>query len=743
MKHKKYRFLLLAIIIGFSFILITPNQEINDKEINNRDSEDNLRTSDQSVILNFNTPEKNHTIVSIFYNYTIVVTIVKPEPIFNYGVPNITIYQNETLPIVDWIPMNQINSSDSWNYTIDPIDYNNGNYTLKVRCLDYIGFGYNQTEIYILNNPPHITFINLSPLCKIHRINEPYFNINASVIDPEGDPFFSAVVLIMDINDTIVLGWSIMENAYGDYYNYTFDPINYDLGYYTIWIGVMDDKTQNYGKVSIIIYEVTSTINLLNPNGTDFYLNKKYPIKCSISNDFEIVSVKWDITSEIGNHNWNYLIYNISSGYWENIFYGIDYSLGVFYLVINVTDEFGLSFSYISPIVFLEEPDINGNGNPNDPLEYLFWILLILTIIIIGILGSIFLIKKSSKKYVIPSKIPKKISKKVITEENLLNTPEMFKGYVDTVNLLISDGLKANEEGDHKKAIKFWNMSIKQLQKVKKEINRLDILRPQLLIDIDDQISILAINIQNAWEKEKSKVADYFLNITSIHAVMIIHIEQCSCLAKINYHLGQGIDETLFSAFLSAIIGFKTEIGNKMGLTQKEKKTNILAFNTFNITLLDGAFIRLGIVSDDSLDELIIKKAFGVIDKYENIHYETLKYFNGSLAPYRDFPQLIDNEFDLSLNRKSSIDIDNFIKSSCPPPIKIILRRLFDNKESFYPAKLWDIIMRDAKLSKKDAIYQTYDLFQEKVFYPIEDIPKSEDTLYPTEEEKEIENKEE
>ena len=153
-------------------------------------------------------------------------------------------------------------------------------------------------------------------------------------------------------------------------------------------------------------------------------------------------------------------------------------------------------------------------------------------------------------------------------------------------------------------------------------------------------------------------------------------------------------------------------------------------------------FIRMGIVSDNTLGELIIEKAFRVVDKYENIHYEKLKYFNGGLTPYRDFPQFIDGEFDLSLNRKSTIDVDNFVKSKCLRSIKPILRKLLDSNEVFYPAKLWDVFMRDAQLSKKDAIYYTYEIFQEKVFYSIEDIPKNEDTLYPTEEKKELENKE-
>jgi len=828
MRYKNYKFLLLIFIIGFSCIFLPPNQEINNKKINDRYSEkNNLKTSDQSLILNFNTPEQNHTIVSIFYNYTIIITIVKPEPVFDYGVPNITIYENETIPIVNWTPMNRIGSSDSWNYTIDPINYVNENYTLKIRALDYIGFGYNQTEIYILNNPPDIAFINLSPLDKIHRINEPYFNINASIIDPEGDPILTAVVMIMDINDTVILGWSIMENLYGDYYNYTFDPINYDLGYYTIWIGVMDEKTPNYENVLVIIYEIASTItllsptetelnvndeyliecdisndfdiisvewvltkeigngwngldyndsnehwegilnttgygigdfylvinatdklgisfstianftliyqtlpsiNILNPNKTEFYLNKRYSIKCSISNDFEIISVNWAITNELGNYDWNTFIYNTSSGYWEDTFFGFDYGLGDYYLVINVTDEFGISFSTILPITFLED---SNNGNGDNLLNYLLWILFI--VITLGSFFLIFLTKKKFSKKDITSELLKKKKKKTV-KGSLLNTPEKFKGFVDIVDLLIKDGLIANEEGEYKKAIKYWSMSIKQLQKIKKKAN----LFPQLLIDVDDQINFLKINIQNAWDKEKSRIVDYFLNITSIHAVLIIHIERCCCLSKINYHLGQNIDETLFSAFLSAILGFKTEIGNKMGLSQKDKKINVLSFNNFNITLLDGAFLRLGIVSDDILEGLIIEKAFRVIDKYENIHYETLKYFNGGLAPYRDFPQFIDDEFDLSLNRKSTIDIDNFVKSRSPTPIKLVLRRLLNSKEIFYPAKLWDILMRDAKLSKEDAIYHTYEIFQEKVLHPIEDLPKSEDKLYPTEEDKEI-----
>lgn len=833
MTNKKRIFLLLILIVGLSFFLI-PDQKTDNQNIRNRYS-NNLKTADQSVLLNFNTPEENNSIISVFYNYTVVITIIKPEPVFDYGVPNVTIYQNETNPIVDWTSMDQIGSSDSWNYTFDPINYINGNYTIKVRALDYIGFGYNQTEIYVLNEPPSITFINLSPLDKIHRINQPYFNVNVSAIDPENDTIIGVAVLIMDINDTIVLAWVGMENTHNDYYNYTFDPINYELGYYTIWIGVTDKKNQNYETLSIIIYEITPNINLLkpsetnlsvnknyliscvvlndfditsvewgltkeldakewndlsyngssgywegdlntigygigdfylvikatdnlnlsfsividitliyqtfpsiyilSPNTTEFRLDDKYTIKCNISNDFNITSVKWAITTELGNYEWRDLSFNESSGYWEGIIYGVDYCIGDHYFVINSIDEFNISFSTTIPITFIEGSNENGSNNPFD---YLLWLLFVLAIIIISVLGLLFIVKKkSSKKYITPFKVPiKKKEKTVAIDGSLLNTPERFKGFVDTINLLIKDGINANEEGNYKNAIRYWTISIKQLEKIKKKAHIIENSLPEFLNDIEDQTVFLNANIENAWNKEKSRIAHYFLDVTSIHAVIISHIERCSCLSKIFYHRGQEIDETLFSAFISAILSFKTEIGNKMGLNQKNNKMNTLSFNNFNITLLDGAFLRLGIVSDVLLNEFIIKKAYRFIDRYEHIHYEKLKYFDGKLSDYRDFPESIDNEFDLALNRKSRVNIDNFVKSRCPKEIKIILRKLLDDKTIFYPAKLWDIIMRDANLSKKDAIHHTYTLFQENVFSTIEDIPKSEDKFYPTIEQK-------
>jgi hypothetical protein len=98
--------------------------------------------------------------------------------------------------------------------------------------------------------------------------------------------------------------------------------------------------------------------------------------------------------------------------------------------------------------------------------------------------------------------------------------------------------------------------------------------------------------------EEQLTEAQYFKDLTSILTVLAIHNDSGLCLSKIAIHGGIGLDENLFTGFISAMGSFKNELAKSMGLrVQGEGGGNVIEYNEFTITLMDGEFLRLGLVS--------------------------------------------------------------------------------------------------------------------------------------------------
>ncbi|MFW9949840.1 MAG: nitrous oxide reductase family maturation protein NosD, partial [Candidatus Thorarchaeota archaeon] len=177
-------------------------------------------------------------------------------------------------------------------------------------------------------------------------------------------------------------------------------------------------------------------------------------------------------------------------------------------------------------------------------------------------------------------------------------------------------------------------------------------------------------------EEQLSKI-QYFKDVTNILIVLAIHKDSGLCLSKIALHGGIGLDENLFTGFISAIGSFKNELAKQMGLgVRGEGGDNVIEYNEFTITLMDGEYLRLGLVSYNSLGKVIKEKCGQVLRAYELKHVNDLKNFDGELQIFKDFEEIIETGFDMNLNRKSIINVKLLIKYDIPQSFKTILNDL-------------------------------------------------------------------
>jgi parallel beta-helix repeat protein len=219
-------------------------------------------------------------------------------------------------------------------------------------------------------------------------------------------------------------------------------------------------------------------------------------------------------------------------------------------------------------------------------------------------------------------------------------------------------------------------------------------------------------------EEQLSK-AEYFKDITSILTILAIHNESGLCLSKIALHGGIGLDENLFSGFISAIGSFKNELANQMGLKVRGVGgDNIIQYNEFTITLMDGEYLRLGLVSHKSLGDLIKQQCGQVLRAYEIKHLDDLKNFDGDLQVFKDFEDSIETGLNMKLNKKCTINIKQLNKYDAPESFITILKNFNSRSEGFYPVEIASTLVREMNIPDQEANFMIYEAYKNDIFLP-------------------------
>ena len=222
-------------------------------------------------------------------------------------------------------------------------------------------------------------------------------------------------------------------------------------------------------------------------------------------------------------------------------------------------------------------------------------------------------------------------------------------------------------------------------------------------------------------DEEQLSKAQYFKDVTSILIILAIHKESGLALSKIALHGGKGLDENLFTGFISAIGSFKNELAKQMGLRVKDEGGgNVIEYNEFTITLMDGEYLRLGLVSNYSLGKLVKVKCEQVLRSYEAKHIDDLKNFDGDLQLFNDFEETIEAGIDMNLSKRCTINIKQLNKYNAPNTIIETLNKFKSKTEGFYPAEISIMLIKETKISEQEANFMVYKAYKNQIISPLE-----------------------
>ncbi len=211
----------------------------------------------------------------------------------------------------------------------------------------------------------------------------------------------------------------------------------------------------------------------------------------------------------------------------------------------------------------------------------------------------------------------------------------------------------------------------------------------------------------------------YFEDITTLQIIMAIHRTSGSCFQRITFNQGEGIKENFVSGFLTAFSSFETVVGLQLGKETVENKIKAIKYGDFTISIVDGEFLRIALISENLVGNILRDKCFALTKTFEKKHEYDLKKFTGECDTFNDVSSVVEKEIDIKLNYKSKINKLSLEKYDAPRNVKNVLSRMLDMNDIFYPAKLPSIFTREADQTETMSKFYTYNAYLWYVFEPV------------------------
>ena len=259
----------------------------------------------------------------------------------------------------------------------------------------------------------------------------------------------------------------------------------------------------------------------------------------------------------------------------------------------------------------------------------------------------------------------------------------------------------------------------KECVKIKLEKFGLNLTHNIKFTIIDSEEKQIQLFQELIWQK--------FLDVLNIKHILLVAKE--SGLALIDYPIsGAGVNTELLTGFIQANITFSESSTASNGNGEQEIYYQFYEFQyeTFNILLKNGQFIRVCLVMDHKASDSLKSLVTEFLNDYERIYLDRIKehirkgimHFEGTLDYIIDtfniklvFPMvlthtLLPNELDLIMKNPIQKAIIDFAKE------------LLATKRFFFIINLIDEVQRIVHIDANKILYEVYQLIEKNIIIP-------------------------
>lgn len=250
----------------------------------------------------------------------------------------------------------------------------------------------------------------------------------------------------------------------------------------------------------------------------------------------------------------------------------------------------------------------------------------------------------------------------------------------------------------------------------------------QLGFEINSDLKVFEVDsFQRRLKIERELIWRKFLDVLNIRHVIIIDKE--SGLALLNYPVsGEEIDADLLSGFIQANIIFSEsqKVSHKNSFSTRNHKFYEFQYQSFNILLRNGDFIRLCLMLDQKASENMRNQVLQFIPEFEELFDKELRNFRkAGMFYFKNMVDYIVDSFEIKLvfpmilaGSIAPKDLESINQNQIQKAIVNLAKELLLSKSFFFINNLLNRVKKIVNLDAIVILNQIYQLVEKKIVIP-------------------------
>lgn len=229
-----------------------------------------------------------------------------------------------------------------------------------------------------------------------------------------------------------------------------------------------------------------------------------------------------------------------------------------------------------------------------------------------------------------------------------------------------------------------------------------------------------------------------FLDVLNIKYILLMAKE--SGLALIDYPIsGAGVNTELLTGFIQANITFSESSNTLEGYVSQGSNGQFYEFQyeTFNILLKNGQFIRICLVLDQKASDSLKTLVTDFLSEYESRYLDKIgAYIRKGIIDFEDTINYITDTYNVELVFPMILthtllpnELDLIKKNPIQKAILDFAKLLLASKSFFFIINLIDEVQKIVRIDANKILYEVYKLIEKKIIIPTT-IETAEDTIY-------------